>query len=225
MDDIWWKAAKNLCKCKECPSAIQTGPETKPAAVAATTTTPAYPILNTVAQCNTRLLQMEFEWKLNRSGPFPDGIQNTIVNLCAVLVIQEAEALQQTTYETTTVTIPAPANAATPTTTSTPAAPVSTTPVVTPVPTSTAATDPNSNVAVELTEIITQMVLEQCSRKLPNNKENKGRTEGEVSKRQKRREKEGKGVEKEDRVSKQKNEQQEVNTGEQKAINGIQDEV
>jgi hypothetical protein len=37
---------------------------------------------------------MELDWKLTRSGPFPKGIQNAIANLCAVLVIQEAEALQ-----------------------------------------------------------------------------------------------------------------------------------
>jgi hypothetical protein len=140
MDDIWRKAAKNLHKREEHVSGIRTGPETKPAAIAATTATPAYPILNTVAQCDARLLQMEFEWKLNRSGPFPDGIRTAIANLRAALVIREAEASQQATYETTTTTvsapadtaaatiyktttatIPAPTNAATPTTTSTPA--------------------------------------------------------------------------------------------------------
>jgi hypothetical protein len=42
MDDIWRKAAKNLRKHKERLSAIRTGPETKPAAIAATTTTPTY---------------------------------------------------------------------------------------------------------------------------------------------------------------------------------------
>jgi hypothetical protein len=39
---------------------------------------------------------MENEWKLTRSGPFPNGIRNAIVNLCAALVIREAEALQDT---------------------------------------------------------------------------------------------------------------------------------
>jgi hypothetical protein len=43
--------------------------------------------LNTVAQCNTRLLQVENKWILTQSGPFPDGILNTITNLHAVLVI------------------------------------------------------------------------------------------------------------------------------------------
>jgi hypothetical protein len=42
MDDIWWKAAKNIRKREECLSAIRTRPETKPAAIAATTTTPTY---------------------------------------------------------------------------------------------------------------------------------------------------------------------------------------
>jgi hypothetical protein len=37
---------------------------------------------------------MEFKWKLTQSGPFPDGIRNTIANLRAALVIREAEALQ-----------------------------------------------------------------------------------------------------------------------------------
>ena len=50
---------------------------------------------------------MEFEWKLNQLGPFPEGIHNTITNLCTALVIQEADASQ------------APANTATPTTTTT----------------------------------------------------------------------------------------------------------
>jgi hypothetical protein len=62
---------------------------------------------------------MEFEWKIKRSGPFPAGIRNTIANLHAALEIREAEASQETTYETTTANIPAPANAATPTTTTT----------------------------------------------------------------------------------------------------------
>jgi len=67
--------------------------------------------LNTVAQCDTRLLQMELDWKLNRSGPFPDGIQNAIANLRAALVIREAEASQESraptgssTHNTTSVT-------------------------------------------------------------------------------------------------------------------------
>ena len=50
---------------------------------------------------------MEFKWKLNQSGPFPEGIRNTIMNLRAALVIREAEASQ------------APVNAATPATTTT----------------------------------------------------------------------------------------------------------
>jgi hypothetical protein len=48
--------------------------------------------LNTVAHCDARLLQMECEWKLTRSGPFPEGIRNAIANLRAALVIWEAEA-------------------------------------------------------------------------------------------------------------------------------------
>jgi hypothetical protein len=39
---------------------------------------------------------MELEWKLTRSGPFPNGIRNAIANLRAALVIREAEALQDT---------------------------------------------------------------------------------------------------------------------------------
>ena len=68
--------------------------------------------LNTVAQCDIRLLRMELDWKLNRSGPFPEGTRNAIADLRAALVIREAEASQKT---------PAPANAATPASTSTPA--------------------------------------------------------------------------------------------------------
>ena len=42
------------------------------------------------------------------------------------------------------------------------------------------------------------MIFEQCSVKPPDNKENEGRMEGEADRRQKRREKEGNRVEKED---------------------------
>jgi len=35
---------------------------------------------------------MECEWKLTRSGPFPEGIRNAIANLRAALAIREAEA-------------------------------------------------------------------------------------------------------------------------------------
>jgi len=96
MDDIWRKAAKNLCKREERLSAIWMGPETKPAAIAATTTTPTYtyPIgsANTVAQVDIRLLEMEQNWVQTRAGPFPEGIQNTMMDLRAALVIQEEEA-------------------------------------------------------------------------------------------------------------------------------------
>jgi hypothetical protein len=43
MDDIWWKAVKKLRKHEECISA---GPETKPAVIAAATTTPTVTIHN-----------------------------------------------------------------------------------------------------------------------------------------------------------------------------------
>jgi hypothetical protein len=75
--------------------------------------------LNTVAQCDARLLQMELEWKINRSGPFPDKIRNTIANIHAALVIREAEASQK---------IPTPTTTSTPTTTPTTATPAHTKP-------------------------------------------------------------------------------------------------
>jgi hypothetical protein len=84
--------------------------------------------LNTVAQCDIRLLQMELDWKLTRSGPFPEGIRNAIANLRAVLVIREAKASQK---------IPASANTATPT-------------IYT--PTTTAATTADSNNAITTVE-------------------------------------------------------------------------
>jgi len=126
MDDIWRKAAKKIRENDRRVTATHTSqPEVKPTVIATSTAVPTYTntsaALNTVAQCDARLLQMEFEWKLNRSGPFPHGIRNAIANLRAALVIREAEASKETTYETTTATIPAPANAATPTTTSAPA--------------------------------------------------------------------------------------------------------
>jgi hypothetical protein len=96
MDDIWRKAAKNLRKREERLSAIRTGPETKPAAIAATTTTPAYtyPVAsaNTVAQVDIRLLEMEQNWVQTRAGPFPEGIRNTVMDLRAALVIREEAA-------------------------------------------------------------------------------------------------------------------------------------
>jgi hypothetical protein len=85
--------------------------------------------LNTVAQCDTRLLQMELDWKLNRSGPFPDRIRNAIANLRAALAIREAEASHKT---------PAPAYAATPATTST---------------TTTTTTDSNAVASTETTTV------------------------------------------------------------------------
>jgi hypothetical protein len=53
---------------------------------------------------------MELDWKLTRSGPFPEGIRNSIADLQAALLIREARASQK---------IPAPAYAATPTTSTT----------------------------------------------------------------------------------------------------------
>jgi hypothetical protein len=95
MDDIWRKAAKNLCK-RERLSAIQTRPETKPAIIAAPTTTPTYthPIAsaNTVAQVDIRLLKMEQNWVQTHAGPFPEGIRNSMMNLWAALIIREEEA-------------------------------------------------------------------------------------------------------------------------------------
>ena len=48
--------------------------EVKPTSTAVPTHTNAPTALNTVAQCDTRLLQMELEWKLTWSGPFPENI-------------------------------------------------------------------------------------------------------------------------------------------------------
>jgi len=75
--------------------------------------------LNTVAQCDARLLRMELEWKINQSGPFPDKIRNTIANIRAALVIREAEASQK---------IPTPTTTSTPTTTPTTTTPAHTKP-------------------------------------------------------------------------------------------------
>jgi hypothetical protein len=91
MDDIWRNAVKKIHK--QHVTATQT---VKATAATAPTTVPTYAntptSLNIVMQCNTRLLHMEREWKLTRSGPFPEGIQNVIENLHAALVIWEVEA-------------------------------------------------------------------------------------------------------------------------------------
>jgi hypothetical protein len=86
---------------------------------------------------------MEFKWKLNWSGAFPNGIWNAIASLHAVLVIQEAEASQETTYKTTTATIPTPATTSTPANT---AAPTTTT-----VNSSTTASTETTTVAMAVT--------------------------------------------------------------------------
>jgi hypothetical protein len=73
MDDIWRKAVKNIHKRKERLSAIRTGPETKSAAIAATTTIPTYTNpatssalteedMNTVEKINAQLACMEQNW-------------------------------------------------------------------------------------------------------------------------------------------------------------------
>jgi len=69
MDDIWRKAAKKIREKNLCIAATQTSqPEVKLTAIATSTVVPTYtntsPALNTVAQCDARLLQMELEWKL-----------------------------------------------------------------------------------------------------------------------------------------------------------------
>jgi hypothetical protein len=97
MDDIWRKAVKKICENDHHITAMQTSqPEVKPMVFATSTVVPTHTnisaALNTVAQCNARLLQMENKWKLTRSGSFPDGIRNAIANLRAVLAIREAEA-------------------------------------------------------------------------------------------------------------------------------------
>jgi len=97
MDDIWRKAAKKIRENDRRITATQTSqPEVKPTVIATSMVVPTHTntsmALNTVAQCDARLLQMENEWKLTRSGSFPDGIRNAIANLRAALAIREAEA-------------------------------------------------------------------------------------------------------------------------------------
>ena len=91
MDDIWRKAVDKLRKREEHVSGIRTGPETKPAAVAATTATPTYTKpttsalteenMNTVEKIDTQLTRMELNWAQTRSGPFPERARNAIAKL------------------------------------------------------------------------------------------------------------------------------------------------
>jgi len=98
MDNIWQKAGKKLCNCGH--EILSEQPLSPTVTLTVTTPVPATSpskmsnatLLNTVASCDTRLLQMEQEWAQTRSGPFPNGIQNMIVNIRAALVIREAEA-------------------------------------------------------------------------------------------------------------------------------------
>ena len=66
MDDIWRKAAKKIRENDHRITATQTSQlevkQTTSAAVPTYTNTSA--ALNTIAQCDVRLLQMENEWKL-----------------------------------------------------------------------------------------------------------------------------------------------------------------
>jgi hypothetical protein len=98
MDNIWRKAGKKLRNSER--EILSAQPLTLTVTLTVTTPAPATSpsktsnatLLNTVASCDTRLLQMEQEWAQTRSGPFPNGIRNAIVNLRAALVIREAEA-------------------------------------------------------------------------------------------------------------------------------------
>ena len=59
MDDIWQKAVKRICKnC--CVTSTQTS-EVKPMVITTSTAVPTSAALNTVGQCNNRLLQMKNE--------------------------------------------------------------------------------------------------------------------------------------------------------------------
>ena len=108
--------------------------------------------LNTVMQCDIRLLQMELDWKLNRSGPFPEGVQNVIVDLRAALVIREAEASQK---------IPASAYAATPITSTT----------------TTTTMDLNTTASTETTTVAMAATIKLHKMTQDNSKEHKGSEE------------------------------------------------
>jgi hypothetical protein len=126
MDNIWRKAAKNICKREE-----------RLAAVAATTITPIYTNptifalteenMNTVEKIDAQLARMEQNWAQTRSGPFPERAQNAIARLRASLEEQDTETIPlsqpapavDVRHVSTTTSLPTPANTATPTTTTT----------------------------------------------------------------------------------------------------------
>ena len=128
MDNIWRKAAKNICKREE-----------RLATIATTTTTPAYTKptisalteenMNTVEKIDAQLARMEQNWAKTRSGPFPERTRNTIVKLRASLEEPDTEtvppshpadpAIDVRHVSTTTTSLSAPAYTATPTTTTT----------------------------------------------------------------------------------------------------------
>jgi hypothetical protein len=75
--------------------------------------------MNTVEKVDAKLLRMEQYWAESRSGPFPEGIQNTIMALrtsSETVLTPELSNLvvdvRHATTTTTTTTIPAPANTA-----------------------------------------------------------------------------------------------------------------
>ena len=70
MDDIWRKATKNIHKqhvtATQTPfiAQLEVKPKVTATLVAIPTHMNTFAALNTVAQCDVRLLQMENEWKL-----------------------------------------------------------------------------------------------------------------------------------------------------------------
>jgi hypothetical protein len=82
--------------------------------------------MNTVEKVDAKLLRMEQYWAESRSGPFPEGIQNAMADLRALLEKQDTETtpaselsdlavdVRHLTTTTTTTAIPGPANTAAP---------------------------------------------------------------------------------------------------------------
>jgi hypothetical protein len=99
MDNIWasWQNALKSIHKPERASTNFSGAKAKPIADGTATSIPTHTSdatpLNTVAQLDARLLEMQQTWMQTRSGPFPEGIQTTMMNLSVALVIREAEAV------------------------------------------------------------------------------------------------------------------------------------
>ena len=91
------------------PPPMQTDPRTVPAWI-------VNDDCDTVTKVEAKLLRMQEYWAESRTGPFPESVRNVITDLQATFEKRDRETIANPSpaSTTTTATIPAPANTATP---------------------------------------------------------------------------------------------------------------